>query len=127
VPDAQYEVRGDNMKCVFALLLCAALLGCVSGAPKLTVEQTEKVASIKAYKLGIAPERAFSIIVPIEAADCSGPGGSRLYGNEGKAIDILIRKTAALGGDAVVDVSCEGAPFVHNGSVVYRGQIHSHI
>ena len=102
------------MKCVFAFLLCAALLGCVSGAPKLTVEQTEKVASIKAYKLGIASERAFSIIVPIEAADCSGPGGSRLYGNEGKAIDILIRKTAALGGDAVVDVSCEGAPFVNN-------------
>ncbi len=93
----------------------------------LLIEQTEKVASIKAYKLGIAPERAFSIIVPIEAADCSDPGGSRLYGNEGKAIDILIRKTAALGGDAVVDVSCEGAPFVHNCSVVYRGQIHSHI
>ena len=39
------------MKCVFAFLLCAALLGCVSGAPKLTAEQSEKVANIKVYKL----------------------------------------------------------------------------
>jgi len=92
----------------------------VSGAPKLTAEQSEKVANIKVYKLWIAPERAFSIIAPIKAADCSGPGGSRLYGNEGKAIDILIRKTAALGGDAVVDVSCEGAPFLNNCWVAWK-------
>lgn len=102
------------MKCVFAFLLCAALLGCVSGAPKLTAEQSEKVANIKVYKLGIAPERAFTILAPIEAADCSGPGGTRFHGKEGKAIEILIRKAAALGGDAVVDVACDGAPFVNN-------------
>src|SRR5262245_58255090 len=103
---------------VFAFLMCAALLGCVSGAPKLTAEQSERVANIKVYKHGIAPERAFSIIAPIKAADCSGP--LRFHGYGGKAIDILIRKTASLGGDAVVDVSCEGAPFVNNCWVAWK-------
>jgi hypothetical protein len=105
---------------VFVFLMCAALLGCVSGAPKLTAEQNERVANIRVYKRGIAPERAFSIIAPIKAADCSGPGGSRFHGYEDKAIDILIKKTAALGGDAIVDVACEGAPFVNNCWVAWR-------
>src|SRR5262245_3402198 len=95
---------------VFAFLMCAALLGCVSGAPKLTAEQSERVANIQVYKRGRAPERVFSIIAPIKAADCSGP--VRFHGYEDKAIDILIKKAAALGGDAIVDVACEGAPFV---------------
>jgi hypothetical protein len=96
------------------ILLCTTLLGCVSGAPNLTAEQREKVVTVKVYKLGTTPERAFNVIAPVEAADCSGPGGSRLYGDEGKAIDTLIMKSVALGGEAVTNVTCRSMPFVNN-------------
>lgn len=102
------------MKYVSVFLLCTALLGCVSGAPNLTAEQSAEAVNLEVYGLGTVPERPFNVIAPVDAADCSGPGGTRLYGEEGKSIDILIRKTAALGGDAVVDVSCGSAPFVNN-------------
>ena len=102
------------MKILPVLFLAIALAGCVSGPPKLTDKQLTKVSDIKIFKNGTSPEKEFKVIAAVEAADCSGPGGTRLYGDEGKAIDILKMKTAALDGDAVVDVSCGNAPFVNN-------------
>lgn len=102
------------MKILSTLILSTALVGCVSGRPELTVEQLRRVDEMKVFKIGTTPEREFKVISAVEAADCSGLGGSRLYGDEGNAIDILKMKAAAIGGDAVVDVSCGSAPFVNN-------------
>jgi hypothetical protein len=108
------SVQGENMKIFTALFLSMALAGCVSGPPELTAEQLRRVNDMNVFKIGTTPDRGFKVISAVEAADCSGPGGSRLYGDEGKAIDILKMKAAAIGGDAVVDVSCGSAPFVNN-------------
>lgn len=102
------------MKTVYILALPLILGGCVAGAPKLTSEQSAKADQMMIVMAGTAAPREFNVINTVEAADCSGPGGSRLYGDEGKAIDVLKRKAAALGADAVVDVSCKSAPYVNN-------------
>ncbi len=96
------------------LCACALLAGCVSGAPTLTDAQREKAVHMAVYRHGNVPPRAFQPLASIDAADCSGAGGTRFHGQEGKAIETLIKKAAALDSDAVVDVACDGAPFVNN-------------
>ncbi|MDB5744933.1 MAG: hypothetical protein JWR68_3248 [Polaromonas sp.] len=102
------------MKLVSCLLLPTLLAGCIAGPPQLNYEQYKKAGDMKIFKVGTTPEMEFKLISEVDAADCSGPGGSRLYGDEGKALDILKMKTAAMGGDAIVNVSCAAAPFVNN-------------
>jgi hypothetical protein len=103
------------MKLAFAvLLLAASLAGCVSGPPQLNSEQYKKAGDMKVFMAGATPDKTFKFVLAVKAADCSGLGGSRLYGDEGKALDILKMKAAAAGGDAIVDVSCGAAPFVNN-------------
>jgi len=102
------------MRFFIALCACGLLAGCVAGPPTLTDAQREKAAQIAVYRHGDTPTRAFRILAPLDAADCSGAGGTRFNGQEGKAIATLVKKAAALDGDAVVDVTCDGAPFVNN-------------
>jgi hypothetical protein len=102
------------MKFVVICSVMFLLVGCVSGAPKLTAEQQQNLSKIEVFKTGSKPNSEFIVVGPISAADCSGPGGSRLYGDEGKAMDILLAKAAALGADAITNVSCGAAPLVNN-------------
>ena len=101
------------MRTLPAALLTIFLGGCVSGPPELTVEQLRKIGDLEIFRTGTAPKKEFKIIADIEAADCSGPV-TRLYGDEGKAIDTLKMKAIEIGGDAIVDVSCKSVPFVNN-------------
>ena len=102
------------MKYIIYSLLALALTGCVAGAPILTDEQTKKMSQIEIFKSDNKPSRNYDVLGAVSAADCSGPGGSRLYGNETKSIEILIKKSAVLNADAVVDISCSGVPYVNN-------------
>lgn len=102
------------MKLLTALISTAALVGCVSGAPYLTSEQYRQAGKIEVYKVGTTPNKEFKAVAAVEAADCSGPGGTRLYGDEGKAIDTLKMKVVAIGGDALVNVSCQSVPLLNN-------------
>jgi hypothetical protein len=102
------------MKFLLLGIFTATLVGCVSGAPKLTQQQADKLESIKVYKKGESPNKEYTVIDSVSGADCSGPGGTRLYGQEGKAIDVLLKKSASLNADALVNVSCGSAPFVNN-------------
>jgi len=102
------------MKTIMALMLLSMLAGCIAGAPELTPDQEKRLTDIKIFMSGTKPDKEFNPIGEISSADCSGPGSSRLYGDEGKAIDILKMKAAALNADAIVDVSCSSAPFVNN-------------
>ena len=90
------------------------LSGCVSGAPILNHEQELKLSEMKVFMSDESPSNDYEVISELASADCSGPGGSRLYGDEGKAIDILKAKAAYVNAEAVVDVSCGSAPFVNN-------------
>jgi hypothetical protein len=102
------------MKTIMTLMLLSMLAGCIAGPPELTLDQEKRLTDIKVFMSGSKPDRDFNPIGEINSADCSGPGGSRLYGDEGKAIDILKMKAAGLNADAIIDVSCGSAPFVNN-------------
>ncbi len=106
------------------LISLVLLAGCISGAPPLTTDQTARLPTIALYPHGTPPPRAFDVMTSLIAADCSGPGGSRLFGQDRKAMEILARKAAALSMDAVVDVVCTDGPFVNNcwGARVCEGQ-----
>ncbi len=101
------------MRLALVLASCAALIACISGAPQLTEAQNERVPYVGIYKAGETPGQKYSVIGAVESADCSGSPG-RLHGTDEKALEILQRKTVALGGDAVVDVSCGGVPLLNN-------------
>lgn len=65
--------------------------------------------------MGESPKKECSELEKVKAADCSGtPAGGRLWGDAEKAIDVLKRKTVAIGADAVMNVSCSSAPFLNN-------------
>lgn len=102
------------MKKILVLILMSFVAGCVAGPPELTLDQEKRLNNIKIFMAGSKPDKDFNFVSEINSADCSGPGGSRLYGDEGKAVDILKMKAAALNADAIVDVSCGSAPFVNN-------------
>ncbi|QTH64053.1 hypothetical protein J1N51_00735 [Psychrosphaera ytuae] len=102
------------MKLFVTLLSVITLSGCVAGAPTLTAEQSRKLSSIKVYKIGQQPDYQHQEIAKISAADCSGQPGTRLYGDEKKALDTLIIKAASLNAIAVKEVSCNGAPLINN-------------
>ncbi len=102
------------MKFIIFISVSIFLVGCISGAPVLTQEQYAKLSKIKVYKKGDKIEERYSTIKEISAADCSGPGGTRLYGKNGKAMDILLRKAGSLNADALVNVRCGVAPLVNN-------------
>lgn len=101
----------------FALVLagCAAMVACVSpapeptpapkptSAPELTEAQNERVEFVGIYMTGDTPGQKYSLIAPIEAVACSGSPRRP----DAKAIDILMRKAVASGGEAVVGVSCK--------------------
>lgn len=102
------------MKNLLVAALIVAVTGCVSGAPRLTPEQRANLSSIEVYKTNTPPTFEYSVLSNLSAADCSGPGGTRLYGDEGKAMDILLAKAASINADAIVNVSCGAAPLVNN-------------
>lgn len=96
-------------------LLAFAVTACVSGAPRLTPEQAQKLSSVSVYKKGEFTDQEYTEIKIIKAADCSGaPAGGRIWGNAEKAIDTLKRKAVSIGADAVIEVSCTTAPMVNN-------------
>lgn len=99
---------------VILLLSLLVLTGCVSGPPYLTKAQENKVNDIKIYRAGSQHIENYTLFEEIKAADCTGPGGSRLYGQEELAIDYLKRKAVALNADAVIDVECGSGAFVNN-------------
>lgn len=100
---------------VASAILCVAISGCVSGAPRLTSEQYAKLSQISAYKPGEAPAREYRVLSEISGADCSGaPAGGRVWGNSERAINTLRAKAAALNADAVIDVSCSAVPLLNN-------------
>ena len=77
---------------VIAVLILSA---CVTGAPRLSEEQEEHVASITLFPIGQQPDRPYKILGVIESADCSGdPWHGRTYGNADRALDTLKRKAA---------------------------------
>ncbi len=90
------------------------LNGCISGAPNLTSEQQANLSKIKIHRAGNDPIYEYTTLSDISSADCSGPGITRLYGDEGKAIDILLAKAASINANAIIKVSCGIAPLVNN-------------
>jgi len=55
---------------------------CISGSPKLSQEQINKLESIKVYKKGEAVNKEYTVISKVSSADCSGAGKIvRIYGN----------------------------------------------
>jgi len=97
-----------------SILLIISLIGCVRAAPYLTEEQEKRIDNVNIFRVSSTQEKDFTIISEVDAADCSGPHRTRLYGNEDLAIDTLKRKAVALGADAIIDVSCEFVPFINN-------------
>jgi len=103
------------MKIITIISFLVVLAGCVSGAPRLTPEQTAKLVEIDVLKKGRVTEKKYTVIKDISAADCSGaPYGGRIWGDAEKAIDVLKAKAAFLNADAVINTSCSAAPFVNN-------------
>ena len=108
-------VKGMIMKILVLSLLMLLLVGCISGSPTLSQEQISRLELIKVYKKGESIEREYTVVSKVNSADCSGAGEvARIYGTEGRAIDILLRKTASLEADALINVSCGVAPLVNN-------------
>ena len=99
---------------LIAVILIALMYGCVSGPPYLTDNQEKMVSDISVYRMESFPEKPYAVIRDLNAADCTGPSRTRLYGQENLAIDYLKRKAVALGADAIIDVACRFAPFVNN-------------
>jgi hypothetical protein len=96
-----------------SMALCVA--ACVSGAPDLTPEQDQKASTLGVYRPGDAPNRAFTPVAQVSAADCSGaPAGGRVWGNAEKAIETLKKKAVAMQADAVIEVRCGAAPLLNN-------------
>ncbi|RRS08699.1 hypothetical protein EAG18_10920 [Pseudoalteromonas sp. J010] len=102
------------MKNFSLVALITLLTGCVAGAPPLTPQQQTNLAKIQVFKVGETPSFKFQELSQIKAADCSGPSGTRLYGDEGKAMDVLLAKAASVDANAIVNVSCGSAPYVNN-------------
>ena len=102
------------MRLLLSLTAVFTLTGCVAGAPILTQEQESRIDKIQIFKDDLKPTKKYNFLSEVSAADCSGPGGSRLYGNESKSIEILIKKAIVLNADAIVDVNCSGVPYVNN-------------
>lgn len=96
------------------IILGILLMGCVSGPPYLTEEQEKKSNDIQVYRVGSTQEKQFIVVGKVEAADCTGPAKSRLYGKEEFSIDYLRKKAVALGADAIIDVECRNAPLINN-------------
>jgi hypothetical protein len=96
--------------------LCASVSGCVAGPPKLTPEQEERYMRLPIYRPGDGPaEASYTVIEHLSAADCSAaPYGGRVAGIEGRALDNLRKKAAAIYADAVVNGNCNVAPFMNN-------------
>lgn len=98
-----------------SLIVILMLSGCVSGPPRLTPEQHQKLSKITIHRDGEKPEKDYSILGEISAADCSGaPAGGRVFGNSGRATDSLKLKAAAMNADAVINVRCGAIPFLNN-------------
>ena len=97
------------------MLGALTLSACVSGAPDLNDEQTQRLSQLTVYPLGDPPPRPYNVLGTITAADCSGaPLGGRVYGNVDRAMDTLKRKAAAMNADSVMDVSCGAEPLLNN-------------
>lgn len=104
-----------HLKNIFLFaLLSFFLTGCVAGPPILTQEQMQIANRMQVFEKGNVPAKEYKILSEVEAADCSGPGGTRFSGQNRLAIYELKQKAAAINGDAVINVSCSTMPFVNN-------------
>lgn len=110
------ESAKQRLHFALALAIVVSLLSaCVSGAPTLTAPQERKLQTLSLYQSGQSPEKPYTVLGTISAADCSGaPLGGRTSGNVDRALDTLKRKAAAMNADAVIDVSCGAAPLLNN-------------
>ncbi|MDX1538722.1 hypothetical protein [Arsukibacterium sp.] len=101
---------------IFAILVSAVILGgCVSGAPRLTAEQSEKLKTIEVLNSEQTTAKPYTVLKEISAADCSGaPYGGRVWGDAEKAIEALKAKAVVLDADAVINTKCSAAPLVNN-------------
>ena len=106
--------KQKQMNNIFNLTIFLLLTGCVAGAPTLTQEQEQRISEVKIFKKDNNPSINYTKLGEAKSADCSGPGGSRLYGDKSKSIDILIKKAIVLGADAIIEVDCSGVPYVNN-------------
>ena len=104
----------NKMKKIFLLVTVVVLSGCVAGSPTKTDEQFKRISDIKIFKVNTQPNRKFTILGEISAADCSGIEGTALYGKEEKSIEILVKKAIVLNADAIVNVSCGSVPYINN-------------
>ncbi len=103
------------MKAIVLFFFLVALTGCVTGSPKLTFDQAARLEKIEVLKEGEIPEKKYSVIKDISAADCSGaPYGGRVWGNAEQAIETLKAKAASFNADAIIDTSCSSVPLVNN-------------
>ena len=100
---------------ILASAISSLLIACVSGAPDLTDQQQVKQANMVVLKQGESLKKAYKVIAPISAADCSGaPYGGRVWGDAEKAIETLKAKAAFINADAIMNVSCSVAPLINN-------------
>ena len=101
---------------IIAIFVSVIMLGgCVSGAPKLTAEQSEKLKRIEVLNSEQTTDKPYTVLQDISAADCSGaPYGGRVWGDAEKAIDTLKAKAAVLDADAIIKTKCSAAPLVNN-------------
>lgn len=101
---------------IFAVSMSLIVLGgCVSGAPRLTAEQSEKLQRIEVLSSEKTTDKPYTVLQDINAADCSGaPYGGRVWGDAERAIDTLKAKAVVLDADAIINTKCNAAPFVNN-------------
>ncbi len=103
------------MQKLVVLLSSLILFSCVSGAPKLTNEQQQKLGNLEILKEEEKPTFEYTAIKEITGADCSGaPYGGRIWGDAEKAIDVLKAKAVKIEADAVINTSCGPAPLINN-------------
>ncbi len=103
------------MQKIVVITLSFLLFACVSGAPKLTGEQQQKLVSLPVLTKDEQPGFEYTVIEDLSGADCSGaPYGGRVWGDAEKAIYVLKAKAIKVGADAVLNTSCGAAPLLNN-------------
>jgi len=103
------------IKVIIIFIFLHSLMACVSGAPKLSPEQSIQLESFPVFKMGNPPNKSFDVLSTVSGADCSGaPYGGRVWGDAEKAIDVLKAKAIYENADAVVNVSCGAIPLLNN-------------
>jgi len=103
------------MKTIMLVVISFSIVSCISGPPRLTQEQMERLRIIEVYKADESPSKEYTELSAVSAANCSGgPKATRQWGSSDKAIQILKMKAAAQMADAVIKVSCGSVPLLNN-------------